>query len=204
MSLDPFCDLASILDHIPGYVCVFDRDRRLRWINRTAYGHAADAIGQRAEEYILAEDRPEWLHAVRLALDDGTITQSVVRVQQPDGGPVMRMLYRVGPLRQDTKIVGAVIVNWDATFAREPLPLTAFLLTPRCRRIVELLHARGACKGAVIGRHLGEMSSNGKQAASKVRAILAGLEERNVIRNTQQGYAVTAEFTSAYANYPPP
>lgn len=198
---DPFTDLSNILQHITGYVCAFDRERRLRWINALGYGHTSDAIGQRAEQHIDDADRPAWLHAMRLALDDGVITQGVCRVHQPDGGPTMRMAYRTGPLRCATRIIGAIVINWDVTFERAkpaPQPLAAFLLTDRCRRIVEFLHANGPQKGMVIGRHLGEMSGDGRQAASKVRITLSNLEERNVVRHTPSGYAVTPEFIVAY------
>jgi len=198
--LDPsFIDLLSIVQQLPCFVSMLDRSRKVVWVNQFAFGHNPElSLGKRNENFIHEEDRDNYIHAIRIALDTGMVTQGTIRIMMPDSGPLMRMLFRVGPYRFQEKIIGALAICWDITFHKQTPSLTQFLLTARSRKVVEFLHQSGPSKGVVIGKQLGELSSDKKQASSKLRICLSSLEERKIIRNSIDGYELTEEFLEAY------
>jgi len=197
---DPsFIDLAAILQQLPCFISLLDRSRKLMWASNLAFGHTPDlSLGRTNEDIIHPEDRDFYVHAVRLALETVDVTQGFVRVSMPDQGPLMRMFFRVGPYRHDKQIVGALSLCWDVTFHSQPSPLSQFLFTPRSKKVVEFLYQHGPRKGVVIGKYLGELSADKKQASSKCRITLSSLEERKIIRNSIEGYELTPEFLESY------
>lgn len=186
-------DILLATTQTPAFLCLFDRQRRLRWANRYAYGYQeASLLGTQTEAGVHEEDRPLWTHHMTMALDLGEVSTGFMRLVL---APV-RLAYRLGPLRNRRgSICGAVSISWDVTFQDIPSE-RQFLLTPLGRRIVAWLQMHGPAKSATIGRALEVTSRDGHQATSHLRWKLANLEARGILRRTSEGYSVTPEFAA--------
>jgi hypothetical protein len=185
-------DILSAICQSPFFVALFDRKYRLRWSNRYAWGFVpSEILGRRTDYTIVESDRPAWLHAVRTAIDLATATTGSCGLLTPDSPIPCRITYRVGPAKVGNEIM-AIVFGYDSTLESEP-GLFDFVLSHTGRRIVALL-LKGPARGAVIGKALGEMSRNGKQASSRLRGILANLEARHILTNGPSGYAITDRF----------
>ena len=65
-----------IVENLPDYVVLIDRDLRFRWINRVAPGLTLDRVlGASVEDFVSEPDRPRFLAAVRWAFETGEPTQ---------------------------------------------------------------------------------------------------------------------------------
>lgn len=194
--LDPpsrrFPDISSLLRQLPVYVALWDRDARLVWSNRWAYGHDAGDAGASYADLIAPADHVTWLRAFRFARDEGRHVPGRCSGVPADGGPAVPWSYRMAPHRVGASVIGVIVCCW-VDEADPPPDLARFLLSPLSRQIVQLL-ARGPAKGVVIGKHVGMLSGDRRQASSKLRAALSGLEDRGILRNGPDGYEVTAEF----------
>lgn len=188
--------IAEAARQAQAFLIVFDRERRVVWVNRFAHGYGADSvIGQRTEEDIHPDDRQEWLHNFRNCLDMGSTSAGEVRLLRSK----TRVSYRMGPLRNEFgKIMGVVVASQDTTLSKQENPLLRFLLSPTSQQIVNYLRERGSpVKGATIGHRLGEQTSGG-QASTRVRTLLNNLEARHIIRHTTDGYCLTDDFQAVY------
>jgi hypothetical protein len=188
--------VTRVVEQAPIYLCLFCRERKFLWANRYALGYrAADLVGTLTEVDLHPEDRPVWVHQMRLCLDLGETHMGTCRTL----AAAQRLAYRMAPVRDGRgRIVAALVASWDVTLlptpdaARDP---RRFLLTDLGRAILAFLRARGPAKGAAIGKAVGQSARNG-QASSKLRWKLADLEERGILRRTGEGYAVTPEFAA--------
>lgn len=204
----------EILTQLPAYVTACDAERRVLWHNRWAFGFGPDHLGADAADCVHEEDRPAWVRAFRLAADEGRTVHGACRTAAPDGGPELRWSYRMAPLLCDGRRCGVLVCSWDVdghpppgpppdppsapASPRPAPPGGAFLFSPLAARIVAFLRERPHAKGLVLGRHLGLVGSGGTQASSKVRALLADLEERGVLARGPLGYHLTAPFRSTF------
>lgn len=183
--------VVRLLGSAPAFVGALDRDSTLLWLNRSAYGYRkANLVGSSSLPTVAEEDRPAWLHSLRLAIDLGQTSAGSCRILTPDGNPA-RIHYRIGPYRMQRTPV-ALAVAWDEVTGGA-YPLAQFLLSPRELAVVRHLFFAGPCRGKIIGRALNELCKSG-QASSVLRMTLSHLEERKILGNSPSGYHLTLDF----------
>lgn len=120
-------NFAELLSQLPVFVSLFDKDRRITWSSRWGFGCDDALLGTRPEEHIHPDDRDTWIHGFRCAIEGQTVSGEC-RCHMPDGGPVTRWGYRMGPHRIGGEVVGVVSVCWDVTLTS---PLASILRHPR-------------------------------------------------------------------------
>ncbi len=190
-------DLLSIVRQSPVFLTLFDGRLRLLWCNRWAFGFSAEEqLGTIGGQQIQPEDRPAWLHAIRVAIDLGVVSSGSYALQVSGLTSLVRLDYRICQVHIGNEPF-AMEACWDTTLKSGKPDPRHFLLTDKHKKIVRFLLEHGPNKGASIGRHLKETSPNG-QATSTLRIILANLEERGILTNGQNGYSVAPGF-HAYA-----
>ncbi len=78
-------------------------------------------------------------------------------------------------------------------------PLLPFLFSPIELQALQVVAAEGHAKGGAIGRRIRQADASG-QASAKLRSTLAGLMERQILANDDNGYFVTPEFAPLIAS----
>lgn len=207
MSIDSPADggpppFSELLAQLPVYVTVCSPARAILWHNRWTLGFGDEQLGSDVTAFMRPEDLPAWARRFRRAADEGLPGAGTCRTDPPDGGPEVRWLYRMTPFRIRGRVEGVIVCSWDADDGPQVAPTStpddaecdAFLFSPLSARIVDFLRFKGPAKGLTIGRHLGLVGTGGTQASSKVRALLADLEERGVLANGPLGYHLTPAF----------
>ncbi|REK22964.1 MAG: PAS domain S-box protein [Planctomycetota bacterium] len=103
----------------PDYVLEIDSEGRIHDVNRTfPQLSKEDVIGRRIYDWIDESDIEKTRDLVRACFETGQVHREEFAVYDPDG---KRLLFdsRLGPIRVDGQIVGAVLMCFDLTGQRE-------------------------------------------------------------------------------------
>ena len=186
-------DFLALLQQLPFFVSVCDLRGKLIWTNRITYGLDDSIIGKPVDLHIVEEDKAQWWVAFRRVIHWMEIVDYSVKVNVPEPPGWVMVNGKLSPyvVRGKTKYV--VAIAHDATLRDKANPLGKFVLSPIGKLVVRYLLQVGSAKGPSIGRHVGEVGSNG-QASPKLRASLAEKVERGVLSHVNGGYAITPEF----------
>lgn len=107
--------LSEILRLLPEVVLFIDRDRRIRYINRTQEGHALqDVIGSKALDFVVPEVRERQAELLDRVFDTGEPAEYEIPVFDGDGE---REWYEgiLIPVVDDGCVTGVVVVTRNAT-----------------------------------------------------------------------------------------
>jgi PAS domain S-box-containing protein len=110
--------LRKVLESIPEFVLMVDRDGLIRYINRVEPGYVLEeVIGMRAEEVMLPGSRESFRQAFGSVLSGGQDVEYEGEVSLPDGtGAWYRT--QMSPYRDGGEIVGVVLVAENITDLR--------------------------------------------------------------------------------------
>jgi two-component system, cell cycle sensor histidine kinase and response regulator CckA len=102
-----------VIEHLPDYVSLLDREHRFIWVNRVAPSlQAADVIGTRIEKYIA----PESVGPTSRAIDEAFLTGKPGQCETEgyqDAGSMRWVLNRTVPLELDGKVDAVLLITSD-------------------------------------------------------------------------------------------
>lgn len=108
-------DMQSIMEALPGYVMVLDRDHRLIYINRLAVGLTMDGVIGTPVYAFLPRDAHD---VARQALEEAFRTGAPTRYESKgmgDGGAIAWYSSFIGPLLTDGEVVAVTLASEDIT-----------------------------------------------------------------------------------------
>jgi PAS domain S-box-containing protein len=121
MEQEPVADaegLRKVLESIPEFVLMVDRDGLIRYINRVEPGYVLEeVIGMRAEEVMLPGSRRSFREAFGSVLSGGQDAEYEAEVSLPDGTSRWYRT-RMSPYRDGGETVGVVLVAENITELR--------------------------------------------------------------------------------------
>jgi two-component system, cell cycle sensor histidine kinase and response regulator CckA len=102
-----------VIEHLPDYVSLLDREHRFIWVNRVAPSlDAADVIGTRIEKYISPESVGPTSRAIEQAFQTGKAGQCETEGYQ-DAESTRWVLNRTVPVEVDGKIDAVLLITSD-------------------------------------------------------------------------------------------
>ncbi len=185
------------IEQSSSFVSLFDREGRIVWTNRLAYGIGKAIIGKPSDTLVWEEDRDRWWEAFRRVIHHREPVEYVVRIVVPEPPKFVRLVGRLGPVVQRNRVHQVLSICDDRTYREEPNPLARFVLTPMSRLVVTWLLEHGPAKGAAIGRAVGQRASSG-QASQVLRYRLKALVDRGILEHGRDGYSVSLAFREVW------
>ncbi len=186
-------NLPALLEQLPFFVSVCDTKGTLVWTNRVIYGLNHEILGQPSDTHIAEADRPIWWACFRRVVHFREIVDYEVKVIVPEPPGWAKLGGRLSPYVKQDRVQNVVAVAHDQTLRDVPNPLARFVLSPLGKKVISFLLRVGSAKGPTIGRHVGEVSSNG-QASPKLRAVLAEKVMRGILHHVEGGYRISESF----------
>ncbi|GEM_PF-3036312 len=108
----------SLVSNAPDIILTLDRDARIQSVNRTVAGYTVEGvIGTNAYEYIQPEYHEVFRRAFEGVLRTGEAGQFDLEAAGPNGNPSWYST-RIGPVRMEGAVVGAVLISTDITERR--------------------------------------------------------------------------------------
>ncbi|MEY4509751.1 MAG: hypothetical protein RLZZ450_1873 [Pseudomonadota bacterium] len=104
-----------VVEHLPDYVVLLDRNRKFAWVNRLAAGHSAgDVIGAPVEQFLVAESLPRARIAIAAAFEEGALGHYEA-AGAGDNGASAWYVTRVVPVLRGGKVDNVLLVSSDIT-----------------------------------------------------------------------------------------
>lgn len=111
--------LRAMVENVPDYVAVIDRDGVIRFLNHATPGtRAAAAIGRRFESFAPPENRRLLREAFARCLAGGGVQTLEVHRRAPRGAPVWYAA-RMVPMLQDGAAISVLLIATDVTAQRD-------------------------------------------------------------------------------------
>lgn len=156
LPLDDVGALTKILESLPEFVLVVDRDRIIRYINRVEPGFDRnEVIGSPAESFMFSDSKADFGARLERVFATGEREEFDVQVTLPDGSAAWYHS-RMVPFRNDGKLVGVVIMGTNITELKAAQEIAAQLrrLLPVCSWCDRIRNEDGSWQ--TIERYLGE------------------------------------------------
>ena len=104
-----------VVEHLPDFVVLVNRDRKLVWVNRLAAGlSASDVIGEPVQRHLAPDSEPRALAAITAAFDDGAPGRYEAAGIGDDGASAWYVT-RVAPVLRGGKVENVLLVSSDIT-----------------------------------------------------------------------------------------
>jgi PAS domain S-box-containing protein len=104
-----------IVENLPDFVVLVDRDLRMRWANRLAPGLSEEqVIGAKVEDWVADGDRPRFNAALKYTFETGEPTQYEVEAYG-DGVQLAAYLTRVVPVGTQSPLQNVLLITSDVS-----------------------------------------------------------------------------------------